>query len=160
MEAIAERINLIKKEMKFSSDGKFADHLGIGRSNYAQYLNGKRIIGEGVINKICIQTNTNKEWLATGVGSMFVKRMEVLPPEKIVDIGRILEGYLSQQETIAKLTQQLADQTELVKAKQVIINDLSEQLRLKDAEIRFKDAALKAEPTTTAGGGESERQAG
>lgn len=163
MDAVGERINLIKKELKYTSDGKFADYLGIGRSNYSQYLNGNRIIGEGVINKICVQTNTNKTWLLSGEGSMFNKMdapLPPLPPEKSVDIGRILEGYLSQQETIAKLTQQLSDQTELVKAKQEIIDDLSERLKLKDTELRFKDAALKTEPITSAGGGETERQAG
>ena len=70
-QGLIDRILLIKSELGYVSDGAFADKLNINRSNFSQMMRGNRPIGENIINKISIQTNTNKEWLLNGFGKMF-----------------------------------------------------------------------------------------
>lgn len=51
---------------------QFAEKTGISQANLSSMLNGNRVIGEGVINKIIISfENIDKHWLLTGEGNMF-----------------------------------------------------------------------------------------
>lgn len=51
---------------------QFAERTGITQANLSSMLNGNRVIGEGVINKIVVSfENINKHWLLTGEGCMF-----------------------------------------------------------------------------------------
>lgn len=91
MQEIINRIELIKNKLNYKSAGRFADDLGISRSNFSQMMQGKRPIGEGIVNKICIHMNIEKEWLMTGIGNMlgnnnsenYLKKMIQLLEEKI-----------------------------------------------------------------------------
>ena len=56
--------------------GKFADFIGIDRSNFSKILNGNYPCGEGIINKIVLATGVRKEWLKTGEGEMFKNTSE------------------------------------------------------------------------------------
>lgn len=56
------------------SKGKFADKVGINRSNFSKITNGNYPCGEGVINKIVLAFGVNKQWLLTGEGDMYTPR--------------------------------------------------------------------------------------
>ena len=73
------RINQIQKELGYSSDGKFADDIGITRSNFSQMMRGNRPIGDGVLNKICLRLNINTKWLVYGIGDMVNNEKQRLP---------------------------------------------------------------------------------
>lgn len=66
-------ISRIKKVMYYYdlNTTQFAEKTGIGQANLSSMLNGNRVIGEGVINKIIISfDNISKDWLLTGQGNM------------------------------------------------------------------------------------------
>lgn len=67
---VINRIRQVQSELGFNSDAKFSEHIGITRSNFSQMMQGKRPIGDAILNKICIQTKTSKSWLLTGEGQM------------------------------------------------------------------------------------------
>lgn len=66
--SIIDRILQLHSILGTNSQGKLADALGLNRSNFSQMMQGKRTIGESVINKICIHANIDKQWLLTGEG--------------------------------------------------------------------------------------------
>ena len=67
-----DRIKQIRKS--FSDNGKtqekFADFLGISKSNLASYETGRRMPTDAVIGLICQKCNINEEWLRNGTGEM------------------------------------------------------------------------------------------
>lgn len=67
---IINRILYAKEYLKFRTDADFADYLSINRSNFSQMIQGKRSIGDSILNKISIQADINKSWLLTGEGEM------------------------------------------------------------------------------------------
>lgn len=71
MNDLISRILEVKECLKFRSDGEFADFLSINRSNFSQMIQGKRSIGDSIINKISVQADINRSWLLTGEGDMF-----------------------------------------------------------------------------------------
>lgn len=71
-EILIKRIKQIKSKLGFNSDGAFADHIHVARSNFSQMMKGNRPIGDAILNKIHVHTNTSKLWLETGEGSMFL----------------------------------------------------------------------------------------
>jgi len=118
----------------------------------------------GLLQKIVVaHPQINPMWIMSGEGDMYIantpKVKESPPPDYGFDAVKVLQGYLSQQETIERLSRQLNDQIELVKAKQVIIDELRMQNELKDSDLRFKDAVLKQKSTIPASGGDK-KQAG
>lgn len=73
MEDIIHRIELIMKKLGYNKYSQFADAVNINRSNFSQIMKGNRVIGDGVMNKICVHLNISKHWLITGKGAMFVE---------------------------------------------------------------------------------------
>lgn len=71
MKDIINRILEVKEYLKLRTDADFADYLSINRSNFSQMIQGKRSIGDSILNKISIQADINKSWLLTGEGEMF-----------------------------------------------------------------------------------------
>lgn len=67
---VVDRILQLHSLLGTNNQGELADQLGLNRSNLSQMLQGKRKIGDNVINKICVQANINKQWLLTGQGEM------------------------------------------------------------------------------------------
>lgn len=56
---------------------QFSEAVNINQANVSSMLNGKRPIGEGVVNKICMSfDNVNKDWILTGKGEM-LKRSKI-----------------------------------------------------------------------------------
>jgi phage repressor protein C with HTH and peptisase S24 domain/transcriptional regulator with XRE-family HTH domain len=90
-------IKRIREIMSFYSmnTSQFAEKTNINQANLSSMLNGKRVIGNGIINKICISfDNINKDWLLSGDGKMFreeVVRQESLFPELKDIFDRIKE---------------------------------------------------------------------
>lgn len=52
------------------SNSEFANKTNINLSNFAKILSGERPCGDGIINKILLAFNVNREWLTTGNGQM------------------------------------------------------------------------------------------
>ncbi len=71
MNDIINRILEVKEYLKLRTDADFADFLSINRSNFSQMIQGKRSIGDSILNKISVQADINKSWLLTGEGDMF-----------------------------------------------------------------------------------------
>lgn len=66
-----ERVKTIMAEYGLNAS-QFAEKVNIDRSNLSSMLNGNRVMGEGVLNKIIVSfDNIDKNWLFEGVGSMF-----------------------------------------------------------------------------------------
>ena len=70
MEELIGRIEQIMKSLN-KRRGELADMLEIDRSNFSQIMNGKRPVGDNMLNRFTIHLNINKHWLATGEGEMF-----------------------------------------------------------------------------------------
>ena len=66
---IIERLNIVRESLGLNIT-KFAEMSGISQGNMSAMLNNKRVIGEGIINKISISFDIRKEWLLTGEGEM------------------------------------------------------------------------------------------
>lgn len=49
---------------------QFSYRAGINQSNMSAMLSGKRVIGEGIINKISMSFDIDKKWLTSGIGEM------------------------------------------------------------------------------------------
>lgn len=62
---------MVSKGMK---QGRFADFVGVDRSNFSKILKGNYPCGDGVVNKIVLATGVNKQWLLTGEGDMYTPR--------------------------------------------------------------------------------------
>lgn len=63
---------------------QFAEATGISQANMSSMLNGKRVIGEGVLNKISISfDNIDRDWLISGTGKML--RSKVSETSKRID---------------------------------------------------------------------------
>jgi len=127
-QSIASRLEELKTHLGFLSAGKFADHLKIGRSNYSQYLNGKRVIGDGIINKICLTTHVSKKWLTTGMGGMFDQEPMVIDHCKgvtkrdtLTDTSLLIDLLARQQKHVEELSEELD-------RKNALIDELREQL--------------------------------
>ncbi len=69
---MADIVLRIKELMKSCglNQTEFAEKIGMKQQNLSRILNGKANIGEGVINKILLSFDVNKEWLVSGEGEM------------------------------------------------------------------------------------------
>lgn len=79
-------IDRIKSVMKTIGVNQvvFAEKTGMRQQNISRILNGKVNIGDAVINKIVLSFDVNKDWLLTGVGSMFDPINGKIPKGNIV----------------------------------------------------------------------------
>lgn len=136
-----ERLRHLMKVLNFSNQTEFAVKLGMTQGGLSNVFVSKKGIGVSDTIKRILEKeySINIEWLETGAGSILNEPENFLrePPALYdSDIG-LRRMLLSQQEVIASLIKQLEKQTELVSEKQAIINDLSERLKLKEADMRF-----------------------
>ncbi len=63
----------------------FADRMGMKQQNLSRILNGKVNIGDGVINKIILSYDVNKEWLIEGKGKMLKSDQHKYNEVKMID---------------------------------------------------------------------------
>lgn len=66
---IIERLNIVRNSLGLNIT-KFAEMSGISQGNMSAMLNNKRVIGDGILNKIAISFDIRKDWLLTGEGEM------------------------------------------------------------------------------------------
>ena len=66
---VVERIRLIMKQFDLNQT-QFAQRIDIRQPNLSAILKGERVCGDGVINKIVLSFDINKDWLLTGEGEM------------------------------------------------------------------------------------------
>lgn len=95
MEEIIGRIELVMKTLN-KRRGELADMLEVDRSNFSQIMNGKRPVGDNMLNRFTIHLNINKHWLLTGEGSMFnaPKPSDACPaPENNIMLVPIVQQY-------------------------------------------------------------------
>lgn len=121
-DSIASRIEELKTFLGFTSDGKFADFVHLSRSNYSRMMSGGRTMGDGVINKICLYTKCNREWLTKGDGEMFDQEpVAIIKQEPKTDMGRLIDLLARQQKHIEELSEEL-------ERNNALIEELREQL--------------------------------
>lgn len=95
----------------------FSEVTNIKQSNMSSMLNGKRKIGDGVINKIVLSFDINKEWLLTGKGDMLTtaNKPDVSSQPQSKDSSFKPDKYLSiinsQQQTIERLSRVIENLT-------------------------------------------------
>lgn len=68
------RIKLLRKELGLTQE-KFAERLSMKRNTIANYEIGRNEPIDAVISLICKEYNVNEEWLRTGEGDIFKKRL-------------------------------------------------------------------------------------
>lgn len=68
------RIKLLRKELGLTQE-KFAERLSMKRNTIANYEIGRNEPIDAVISLICKEYNVNEEWLRTGKGDIFKKRL-------------------------------------------------------------------------------------
>lgn len=71
-----ERIRDLRNALNLTQQ-EIADKLGTSRGNIAGYETGRRSPSDAVVSLICREFNVNEEWLRTGEGDMFKKRLPV-----------------------------------------------------------------------------------
>ena len=69
-----KRIKEIREYSKLTQD-EFGKRIGSARNTIANYENGNRNPSNSVILSICREFNVSEEWLRTGKGNMFKKRL-------------------------------------------------------------------------------------
>ena len=69
-EEIIERLEMIREALGLNVT-QFAEAAGISQGNMSAMLNNKRVIGEGIINKVCMELGVNKRYILTGEGNTF-----------------------------------------------------------------------------------------
>jgi len=74
-----ELIARVKRIIEYygDTDNNFADRIGISKSNLSSMLSGQRVIGEGIINKIILNTEFRKDWLLSGTGDPVLHTVDV-----------------------------------------------------------------------------------
>ena len=71
------------------SNGKFADAIGVYRSDFSNYLSGKRTISEKFVDKIVnAYPDVKKSWLMTGDGEMFAVGENANIKDEPTNIGK------------------------------------------------------------------------
>ena len=68
-EDLIERIKAIMDHYKLSQN-EFAKRIGVRQPNLSAILKGERACGTGILNKILLSFDINKEWLIDGDGEM------------------------------------------------------------------------------------------
>lgn len=68
------RIKQLRKELGLTQE-KFAERLSMKRNTIANYEIGRNEPIDAVISLICKEYNVNEEWLRTGEGDIFKKRL-------------------------------------------------------------------------------------
>ena len=110
---IIDRLIEVRTETGLPSKD-FAAKAGIDTKNYSSIENGKRSIGERVMNDICLAFNINFVWLKTGNGEKYIANSfssnvqsdSVLIPREVFDqIARLTETILSQQQIVSSQQQ-------------------------------------------------------
>lgn len=84
-----KRIKEIREYSKLTQD-EFGKKIGSARNTIANYENGNRKPSNSVILSICREFNVNEEWLRSGQGDMFIKR---LPVDEVSDYVEELLEY-------------------------------------------------------------------
>ena len=69
MNEITDRIRELMVQFKLNQSD-FAKQIGVRQPNLSAILKGERKCGEGVINKILLSFDINRDWLLTGEGNM------------------------------------------------------------------------------------------
>ncbi|CCZ08576.1 dNA-binding helix-turn-helix protein [Odoribacter sp. CAG:788] len=114
---ITERLIAVRMETGLLSKD-FAAKAGIDPKNYSSIENGKRSIGDRVMNDICRAFNISTVWLKTGKGEKYVNTASPndmqsdnisMPREVFDQITRLTETVLSQQRTIETLSKKIPD---------------------------------------------------
>lgn len=76
IEGRIERVRAIMNKYGLNAS-QFAEKVKIDRSNLSSMLNGSRVIGDGVMNKILISfDNIERDWLFEGKGKMLKSKIE------------------------------------------------------------------------------------
>lgn len=84
-----DRIKQLRTELEYTQE-EFAKRLGLARNSIANYEIGRREPTNAIITSICREFNVNEDWLRTGEGEMFKKR---LPTDEIGDYVEELLEY-------------------------------------------------------------------
>ncbi len=66
---IRSRIELIMQKYGLNQ-AEFARQIGVRQPNLSAILKGDRTCGEGIVNKVALSFDINKDWLLTGEGNM------------------------------------------------------------------------------------------
>lgn len=164
MNTINDRIQIIVNELFEGNKAKFARAINVSQMHVQGILGVKKSEPSyGFIQKLVIGLpKIDPLWIIHGEGSMYIegnKANEPPPPDYGFDVGKVLAGYVSQQETIHRLTVELERANEIIKAKQEIIDDMRIQIGGLNTDLRFRDKSLKAKSTIPANGGD-QKQAG
>lgn len=81
-----DRIKQIIKHFGLTQSA-FAEKMDMKQQNLSRILNGKANIGDGVINKIVLSYDVNKDWLLTGEGEMLKENQSpVLQPKLMTNV--------------------------------------------------------------------------
>lgn len=64
-----EKIELIRSALGMRSR-KFALMIEVSPPNYSQMKNGKRVVGDAIVNKVCIHLNIKKPWFENWNGDL------------------------------------------------------------------------------------------
>ena len=78
-----ERLKELRKTLKLTQK-EFGVKIGVTNFTISDIEKGKRVLTERNLNSICEKFNVNKEWLANGIGEMFLPQL----PED--DFSRLL----------------------------------------------------------------------
>ena len=80
----------LKELMKDSglNQTRFASRIGMRQQNLSRILTGKSSLGDGIVNKLIISFDVNREWLLTGNGDKY-------PPKPVASDNPTTESLLS-----------------------------------------------------------------
>lgn len=133
--AIADRIQVVKREQNITTDALFADTIGENRSNFSQALKGEnRKIGEMLLYKIAVRFNINMDWLLKGEGNMYINSTE-----------RNMQKLLDSHETLVNAHVVLVENSKILTETNKKLTDQNQDLLQSNKELRETNNLLMKE---------------
>lgn len=84
-----ERIKQLRKNLGLNQT-EFGERIGIKQGSVAGYESGARTPLDAVINSICREFDVNEDWLRTGEGEMYIKK---LPTDEVAEfVAELLDN--------------------------------------------------------------------
>ena len=125
-----ERLKELRKTLKLTQK-EFGVKIGVTNFTISDIEKGKRVLTERNLNSICEKFNVNKEWLANGIGEMFLPQL----PED--DFSRLLSEIEESDDEFIKKFLEIYWQLDDIGKK--IIMDLAESLLRNQKNKRYYD---------------------
>lgn len=120
-----DRIKQLRKSLRLNQT-EFGERIGVKQGSVAGYEKGARVPLDAVINSICREFNVNEDWLRTGEGEMYIKK---LPTDEVAEYVAELLDNDSRNAFYDVMIDMLKTYCELDEKSKTVVKDFFAKLR-------------------------------